>query len=44
MPAFGTLSGGSDASGFNLLQVLAAIYPVLTLVLINTTFKDDLSH
>lgn len=29
-------------TGFGMAQIIGLIYPVLTLVLINTTFKDDL--
>jgi len=28
--------------GFSILRIIGIIYPVLTLILINTTFKDDL--
>lgn len=30
--------------GFNIMTIIGLIYPVLTLVLINTTFKDDLMN
>jgi hypothetical protein len=30
--------------GFNLMTIAGLIYPVLTLILINTTFKDDLTN
>ena len=30
--------------GFNLGTIVGLIYPVLTLILINTTFKDDLTN
>jgi hypothetical protein len=30
--------------GFNIMTIVGLIYPVLTLVLINTTFKDDLTN
>jgi len=30
--------------GFNIGTILGLIYPVLTLILINTTFKDDLTN
>ncbi len=35
---FATELGG----GFNIMTIVHLIYPVLTLILINTTFKDDL--
>jgi len=37
---FATELGG----GFNIQTLIGLIYPVLTLVLINTTFKDDLTN
>jgi hypothetical protein len=37
---FATEVGG----GFNFGTIIGLIYPVLTLVLINTTFKDDLTN
>jgi hypothetical protein len=33
---------GTSVSGFGIGTVIGLVYPVLTLVLINTTFKDDL--
>ncbi|NQT00500.1 MAG: hypothetical protein HQ580_00605 [Planctomycetes bacterium] len=30
--------------GFNIMTMVGLIYPVLTLILINTTFKDDLTN
>lgn len=35
------LSMGKDGGGFNLASLVMVIYPVLTLVLLNTTFKED---
>ncbi len=37
---FATEFGG----GFNIGTIIGLIYPVLTLILINTTFKDDLTN
>jgi len=32
----------ADAGGgFNLLRMIGLIYPIVTLILINTTFKED---
>lgn len=33
---------GISVSGFTIMTIVGLIYPVLTLALINTTFKDDL--
>ena len=33
---------GIAAAGFGISTIIGLVYPVLTLVLINTTFKDDL--
>jgi len=30
--------------GFNIGTIIGLIYPIVTLVLINTTFKDDLTN
>jgi hypothetical protein len=30
--------------GFNIMAIVGLIYPVLTLILLNTTFKDDLTN
>jgi hypothetical protein len=30
--------------GFNIGTIIGLIYPILTLILINTTFKDDLTN
>jgi hypothetical protein len=30
--------------GFNIMTIVGLIYPVLTLILINTTFKEDLTN
>lgn len=30
--------------GFNIARIIDLIYPILTLILINTTFKDDLTN
>jgi hypothetical protein len=30
--------------GFNIMTIVGLIYPVLTLILLNTTFKDDLTN
>ncbi|MHC4819584.1 MAG: hypothetical protein ACYTF8_16185, partial [Planctomycetota bacterium] len=39
---FGGLMTPADAGGgFNLLSLIGFIYPVITLILINTTFKED---
>jgi hypothetical protein len=39
---FTVLLGAEIGGGFNLNMLISLIYPVLTLILINTTFKDDL--
>ena len=31
----------AEAGGFNLMTILGLIYPLLTLLLLNTTFKED---
>ena len=36
------LTGRGFHFGFNIMSLVGLIYPVVTLVLINTTFKDDL--
>ena len=36
------LFGPEIGGGFNIMTIVGLIYPVLTLILINTTFKDDL--
>jgi hypothetical protein len=33
-----------DMGGFTILAILAIIYPVLVLILLNTTFKEDFLH
>lgn len=33
---------GLSISGFGMMTLVGLIYPVLTLILLNTTFKDDL--
>lgn len=38
----GLLFGAELGGGFNLGTLLGLIYPVLTLILVNTTFRDDL--
>ena len=30
--------------GFNIMTIVGLIYPVLTLILLNTTFKEDLTN
>jgi hypothetical protein len=37
---FSSLPGG----GFNISTIIGLIYPILTLILINTTFKEDLTN
>src|SRR5262245_18615750 len=36
-----TFFGGKEAEGFSLGTLVLLVYPVLTLVLLNTTFKED---
>ena len=38
----GLLFGSELGGGFNIGTIINLIYPVLTLILLNTTFKDDL--
>ncbi len=38
----GTAIGIAGGQGFELATIIGLVYPVLTLILINTTFKEDL--
>jgi hypothetical protein len=40
----GMLFSSELGGGFNLGAIIGLIYPVLTLILINTTFKEDLTN
>jgi len=40
----GILFDPEIGGGFNIMTIVGLIYPVLTLILINTTFKDDLTN
>lgn len=42
--ASGMMFAAELGGGFNLGTILGLIYPVLTLILVNTTFKDDLTN
>jgi hypothetical protein len=33
-----------EGGGFRITTIIGLIYPVLTLILLNTTFKDDLTN
>jgi hypothetical protein len=39
----GVMFGPELGGGFNIMTLVGLLYPVLTLILINTTFKDDLT-
>jgi hypothetical protein len=40
----GTMFAPELRGGFNIGTIISLIYPVLTLILLNTTFKDDLTN
>ena len=40
----GMLFASELGGGFNIMTIVGLIYPVLTLILINTTFKEDLTN
>jgi hypothetical protein len=40
----GLLFKAELGGGFNIATIIGLVYPILTLVLINTTFKDDLTN
>ena len=40
----GFLFPSDIGGGFNIMAIVGLIYPVLTLILLNTTFKDDLTN
>ena len=40
----GFLFPSEMGGGFQIMTIVGLIYPVLTLILLNTTFKDDLTN
>ena len=40
----GMLFPSELGGGFNIMSIVGLIYPVLTLILLNTTFRDDLTN
>ena len=40
----GKLFPSELGGGFNIMSIVGLIYPVLTLILLNTTFRDDLTN
>ena len=40
----GILLAPALGGGFNIATIISLIYPVLTLILVNTTFKEDLTN
>jgi hypothetical protein len=40
----GQLFPSELGGGFNIMSIIGLIYPVLTLILLNTTFRDDLTN
>jgi len=41
---FGAVLSPELGGGFNFIRILELVYPALTLIFINTTFKDDLTN
>jgi hypothetical protein len=40
----GIMFASELGGGFNIMTMVGLIYPILTLILVNTTFKDDLTN